>query len=473
MVEPLAVISIAIPLIACAAFALFMVVNRTRFLVLRGKLMDALLAGIIALLAGMCLVLAGTAYSDVSLANAGLAATGVAMGALCLLAIPLLQLQERQRGEHDAFALSAELATAQARSIVRAAEAAGIGVMVAEARSKGEDAVISMNAQAASLLGLEQGALLGAPLSDMIAMEDRANFARLKERVRAHPGTSASLSLSLFSAGGEAERVPVELGVTFETAGKGGAYGITLIDSRAKRTALAAAREARSDAEFYLDLVTHDLSNFNQGALGYLELIDMAKEPSPAKVERFQKSALVQIRNCARLIERVKLLSVIRESREPIGPTDALYALHDAIDQVVFAWTEKDVEVRLVPMTAVHTVRADAWLKDLFANLLDNAAKFSPGNRVEVAVSVADGEGGKSLTFRIADHGKGIPPEERAVILDRIGSRKRDYSAYRSGIGLFIVKTIADRYGARLWIEDRVPHESDKGCVFCLEIPSA
>jgi signal transduction histidine kinase len=90
---------------------------------------------------------------------------------------------------------------------------------------------------------------------------------------------------------------------------------------------------------------------------------------------------------------------------------------------------------------------------------------------VEVAVSVAEGVGGRTLVFRIADKGRGISPEEREIILDRLASRKRDYSAYRSGIGLFIVKTLSDRYGGKLWIDERVPGDHQKGSVLCIELP--
>jgi signal transduction histidine kinase len=386
--------------------------------------------------------------------------------------IQVLKTYERERTERERLEQLQRATAAQVEAIVRASEATGLGILVAAPLQGGGDRIVSSNAQAANLIGLAQDAILGRELVEIFVAEDREPFEKLKAKVMGNPRLAASGSFHLASNNPRTGAIPVDLGLTQETTPTGIMFGVTLVDARRRRTALAAAQEARSDADFYLDLVTHDLSNFNQGALGYLELLELDRDAPADRRARFEANALRQIKNSARLIENVKLLSIIRESRDPIGPTDALFALHDAIDHVVSVTTEKEVEVRLVPTTPAHNVRADAWLRDLFVHLLDNAVKFTPGKRVEVAVSVAENSDQRSLVFRIADHGRGITPDERTIILDRLASRKQDYSAYRSGIGLFIVKTIADRYGAKLAIEDRVPGEPDQGCVFSLEIPT-
>src|SRR2546428_4226982 len=174
MADPVAAIAIAIPLIAVAGFSMFLVVNRTKFLVLRGRLMDALLGGLVVLLGGLSVVFAGFVYSDAGLTNVGLAVAGLSMGTLCALAVPLLRQQERERGQLERVSVAAEQASAQAHAIVRAAEAAGIGVMVAEARPEGGDAVVSLNAQAASLAGRDQAAVLGLSVADLVIHDDRS-----------------------------------------------------------------------------------------------------------------------------------------------------------------------------------------------------------------------------------------------------------------------------------------------------------
>ncbi len=437
---------------------------------LRTREADIVLAAVLVVLGGALLAMLGVSSGDATVTASGWFVVGGGSALASLAGMGLLRYYEREAATHEAAIGEAALARGQLEAVARATEATGVGLLVVDQADGPSYRIISCNGPAAALLSASEDDLKGRALDEFLVPQERAALQNIALRAAQNPGEPISGGFTLAPRAPGGAGVPVELGLTAQKAGARTAVAVTVIDARPKRTAIASAREARSDADFYLDLVTHDLSNFNQGALGYLELAELNRNAPDDKARRFEASALRQVRTSARLIENVKLLSVIRESRDPLAAVDALYALHDAIDHTVFSWTEKEVEVRLLPMTEVHMVRADAWLQDLFAHLLDNAVKFSAERRVEIAVSVSEGQAGQTLVFRISDKGRGITPEERDIILDRLATRKRDYAAYRSGIGLFIVKTIADRYGGRLWIEDRVPGEHAKGSVFCLEL---
>ncbi len=473
MVDALLLVAIGLPAIAMATFALYLISARGRVAVLRTPPATGLVIGVLVILGGALVAIVGLSSGDSAMLSQGWLAMGAGIALASAAGLRLLRAYEKELSSSHSSAVDARLGRSELDAIARAAEATGVGLLLATRGEDGSYRVTFCNRPAAALLGQSEEDLKGRPIESIFAGPERAALLDIAARASAHPGEPLSAGFTLAPRAGGAEGVPVELGLTFKDDGGPAAVAVTIVDARPKRTAIAAARDARSDADFYLDLVTHDLSNFNQGALGYLELVDLNKDAPPEKIRRFEANALRQIRNSAKLIENVKLLSVIREAREPLAPVDALYALHDAIDHTVFSWTEKEVAVRLVPMTALNQVKGDAWLRDLFSHLLDNAVKFSPEKRVEVAVSVAEGASGDFLVFRIADKGRGISPEEREVILDRLGSHRRDYSAYRSGMGLFIVKTITDRYGGRLWIEERVPGDYKQGSVFCLELPRA
>lgn len=469
MTEPQAILAVGLSAAAVAGAAWLVASNRRRMAALAWRETDGLLAALIFLFAGLVVLAAAEASGRGELATAGAVASTLGFAGM-LAAGYLVWSRTSGAAKPKPPAGEASPVAAHFEAILKAADAAGVGIVLLESQGGKGERIAYANEYATHMLGTKPQELVGTELTSLMGVEDREAFAALRERMLKEPGSNLSAGLTIQPAG--ADRVPVEIGLSLAQGGDACVIVATVLDARAKRTAQAAAREARTDADFYLDLVTHDLSNLNQGALGYLELIELTKDAAPEKLRRFQQNALVQIQNCSRLIENVKLLSIIRQSREPLEPVDAMYALHDAIDEIVFSTKGKEVEVRLVPTTSAHQVRADGRLKELFLHLLDNAVKFTPGPRVEVAVSVAEGAGGRSLVFRVADRGRGIAPSEREAILDRISSRKRDYQAYRSGIGLFIVKTLAERYGAKLWIEDRVPGEHHQGSVFCLEIPT-
>jgi signal transduction histidine kinase/DNA-binding response OmpR family regulator len=99
-------------------------------------------------------------------------------------------------------------------------------------------------------------------------------------------------------------------------------------------------------------------------------------------------------------------------------------------------------------------VYADAGrIQQVLANLLSNAAKFSPRDGV-VEASLAIDAG--NVTFRVRDHGKGIPPEFRDRIFQRFA--QADSSDVRqkggTGLGLSISKAIVEHHGGQVGFED-------------------
>ena len=125
-------------------------------------------------------------------------------------------------------------------------------------------------------------------------------------------------------------------------------------------------------------------------------------------------------------------------------------------------------EVRLRVLGEVPPFSADAdLLQRALANLIENAIRHAPPDS-EVSVSLCSRPGG--VEIRVADAGKGVPPEWREQIFDRFVQLKTDdgTTASRSGrgLGLAFCKVVAVAHGGRIWVEDAAP-----GAVFCLEMP--
>lgn len=109
-------------------------------------------------------------------------------------------------------------------------------------------------------------------------------------------------------------------------------------------------------------------------------------------------------------------------------------------------------------------------LKAAVSNLIDNAIKYS-GQRVRVIVELAS-NGSSQLAVRVKDEGVGIPPSELKRIFKRF-YRIPNSMALRvkgTGLGLFIVRSVAERHGGRAWAESE---GSERGSTFTLELPAA
>ena len=137
---------------------------------------------------------------------------------------------------------------------------------------------------------------------------------------------------------------------------------------------------------------------------------------------------------------------VLRLAREPVG----LRALvEEAIGLYEHVAEAKRLTVTLAPGDELTASAARDRLRQAFANLLDNAIKYtSEGGRVEIAVAPNGGEA--VVTF--ADTGQGIPPEELPRIWDRLYRGDRSRSERGLGLGLSLVKAYVERARPRLGV---------------------
>lgn len=107
-------------------------------------------------------------------------------------------------------------------------------------------------------------------------------------------------------------------------------------------------------------------------------------------------------------------------------------------------------------------------LRTAVSNILDNAVKYSRNN-VDISVQLAVEEE-KRLVLRVQDRGVGIPRSELKTIFKRFYRvPSRALSQVRgTGLGLFLVRTIAKRHGGRVLAESA---GEGKGATVIFELP--
>jgi two-component system sensor histidine kinase KdpD len=110
-------------------------------------------------------------------------------------------------------------------------------------------------------------------------------------------------------------------------------------------------------------------------------------------------------------------------------------------------------------------VKADpAQLERVFANLIENAIKFSPP---DTPVRVTAGAGAGRVTVRVIDRGRGIPPSQRREVFKPF-ARGRD-SGSGSGLGLAICRGFVEANGGRIHMQTGTP----AGTSFAVSFPVA
>jgi signal transduction histidine kinase len=107
-------------------------------------------------------------------------------------------------------------------------------------------------------------------------------------------------------------------------------------------------------------------------------------------------------------------------------------------------------------------VPGSPFLRRALSNLVSNAIKYSPaGSTVTVEI-----EEGPPVRVAVRNRGERIPVESRERIFERFVRRGRQ-GIKGVGLGLAIVRRIAELLGGRTWVED----DPAGGCVFFFELP--
>ena len=105
-------------------------------------------------------------------------------------------------------------------------------------------------------------------------------------------------------------------------------------------------------------------------------------------------------------------------------------------------------------------------IAQVLGNLLDNAVKYSPpGSAIDVTLAAV----GAEAQLRVADHGFGIPDDERALIFAPFYRTERTRDIQGTGLGLHISRRIAEQHRGRIWLDS----SSEVGSVFILALPLA
>ena len=119
---------------------------------------------------------------------------------------------------------------------------------------------------------------------------------------------------------------------------------------------------------------------------------------------------------------------------------------------------EKGVEVAWAASPGLGVVMADEGrLRQVLLNFAGNAVKFTDKGGVVIAAEAAPGPGGDRVRFTVTDSGPGVPEEARARIFEPFTHADPSHGGSAlggAGLGLAIVRRLADAHGAEIGVED-------------------
>ena len=256
-------------------------------------------------------------------------------------------------------------------------------------------------------------------------------------------------------------RVPIELL-------DGTYFLISFINNAAQKQAEQALQNNIAMKTNFVSNVSHELRTPMASILGFAGTILRDKGMDDETKMDFIRIIHEEGQRLTRLIENVLDISRMEAgtTHYQLAPMMMETVLEEALQTQRVMAGKKDINLEVDVMEDLPLVKAspDA-IRQLAVNLISNAIKFTdPGGTVAVS-TFAEGD---EIVLKVRDTGIGIPAEHLPHIFDkfyRVAHAGREDEG--TGIGLAIVKDIADQHGARVSVES----EFGAGTTFFFRIP--
>jgi signal transduction histidine kinase len=247
------------------------------------------------------------------------------------------------------------------------------------------------------------------------------------------------------------------------------AAGLALHSAQSPQHLEERRRFDRAKARF-VALLTHQIVSPLATAYTCVSTLrKLAPRLSSQDRESLMQGALDRVVGVQELAKKLLDLAAIQEGRvlADCKAVDIFAVLRTEVDRQKEAAEAKDIPLLVELPTAASRIFADpAGLGIIFANLLENAIKYSERGS-QVIVSGRAEPGGVLASVR--DHGPGIPDQDLARIFDEFfrGPSAVRNGAAGAGLGLAFAKALVARYGGSICVESHV----GRGSTFTVSFP--
>lgn len=244
-------------------------------------------------------------------------------------------------------------------------------------------------------------------------------------------------------------------------------------------------KEERQQAEF-ISTASHEMRTPVASIEGYLGL---ALNPNTAQIDDKAREFITKAHDAAthlgRLFQDLLDVSKADDGRLNNNPkvVDVVQFIHDIAEGFRDKAAQKNLRLFYKPIPdddqpydkkklqarnlspVMYTNVDNDHLREIMANLIENAIKYTPSGDVVIDVTGND----THVTISVADTGIGIPIEDQSHLFQKFyridNSDTREIGG--TGLGLYLCRRLAEAMNGRIWVES----EHKKGSTFYLELP--
>ncbi len=326
-------------------------------------------------------------------------------------------------------------------------ERASDGIMISQ---DGEFSFV--NKQLADMLGYSISDMIGMKITQTITVEDMKELlARYEARI------SGSVPRDLYIGRLKAKSgttIPVEFNactIQFE----GHPASLSFVRDISNRVSLQKQVVRQKEmAEFYNDILTHDINNFCHNLLGN---IDNLIDDSPKNTSKEYLSKLDTCKNSIQMVSNIidrvqEMMHIQAINPENLTPCNLKDIIKEGVEVAQETFPRKNVKIKTRVSKSPHTLGSNLSVL-IFINLLTNAIKHNDKEEklIEIEVKPAEYDGKEGWEIQISDNGPGISKENLKKIFDRF---ERFSKIEGKGLGMPIANALVEKMAGKIIVDN-------------------
>lgn len=217
----------------------------------------------------------------------------------------------------------------------------------------------------------------------------------------------------------------------------------------------------------FVATVSHDLRaplNSITGFVGAIEGAGELNEEQQNYLSRIRHSTDRMMNLVNGLLDLAKINSRLSDLRDLC---DVILLAREAVADLQGQALSKDISLEFSvdgEQPAIWVQGDETLIRQAISNLIDNAIKYSPrDSQIKMAIHSKD----NLVEFKIQDNGVGIASADLPFIFDEFYQVRGDSNKEGIGLGLTLVRSIAESHGGQVWVQSN----NDSGTIFGFQLP--
>lgn len=206
----------------------------------------------------------------------------------------------------------------------------------------------------------------------------------------------------------------------------------------------------------FVSLASHQLRTPLTSVAWYTEMLIKGSETFSSSQKKYLEEIyqgnkrMVELVNTLLDVSRIELGTFRAES----VATDIVVLAESVVDE-----QKQNIKEQQISIIKKFSKGSSVYLTDpkllhiVFQNLITNAVKYTPvGGKIEFTISF---DRKRTIRIKVSDTGYGIPKNQQKKIFTKLfrADNARDKDASGTGLGLYIVKSIVENSGGKIWFE--------------------